>query len=82
MGTQIIDYAFFSFIGAVGLKKTQGEGVVPPQGAISLQMQDWTDAINHPEWQRDDRVFWNPDRLYTMYSTYKFSVNREGADMC
>ncbi|KAM3426612.1 hypothetical protein NHJ13734_009359 [Beauveria thailandica] len=65
------------YSGQVQRKKSQGEGSVPPQAAISIQMQDWTDAINHPEWQREDKVIWGPDRLYTMYSTYKFSVTRD-----
>jgi aldose 1-epimerase len=57
---------------------SSGEHVpVPRHAAVSLQMQDWTDAINHPEWQREDRVIWGTDRLYTMYSTYKFSVRKD-----
>lgn len=70
--------------GEIPLKKSQveegsqgGRVPVPRHAAVSLQMQDWTDAINHPEWQREDRVIWGTDRLYTMYSTYKFSVKRD-----
>lgn len=46
----------------------------PHHAAISLQMQDWTDAVNHPEWQRDSKIFWGTHQLYTTYSTYAFSV--------
>lgn len=65
--------------GIVSLKKTQqaGKPAVGKHAAISLQMQEWTDAVNHPEWQREDRVFWGSDRLYTMSASYKFSVKRE-----
>lgn len=69
--------------GETSLKKSQMDSdsqervPVPRHAAVSLQMQDWTDAINHPEWQREDRVIWGTDRLYTMYATYKFSVDRK-----
>ncbi|KAH7310215.1 putative aldose 1-epimerase family protein [Rhexocercosporidium sp. MPI-PUGE-AT-0058] len=62
--------------GTMQLKKGQGGTDVPQYAAVSLQMQDWTDAVNHPEWQRDDKIFWGTDRLYVTYSTYKFSVNQ------
>jgi len=39
-------------------------------------MQDWTDAVNHPEWQRNEKVIWGTDRLYVTYSTYRFSVKK------
>ncbi|KAL2833068.1 putative aldose 1-epimerase family protein [Aspergillus pseudoustus] len=60
--------------GPVSLKGTQGTGVVPPSGAISLEMQDWTDGINNPEWQRRGKTVWGMDRLYTTYSSFKFTV--------
>jgi aldose 1-epimerase len=49
-------------------------GPVPQFAGISLQMQDWQDAINHPEWQRESKIIWGTNRIYTTYSTYKFSV--------
>ncbi|KAI1759406.1 putative aldose 1-epimerase family protein [Hypoxylon sp. FL1150] len=59
--------------GEVGLKKNQGRGKVPTNGAISLEMQDWPDAVNHPEW-RNRKTIWGMDGLYTSFATYKFSV--------
>lgn len=63
-----------SLKGAMTLKENQGKVEAPQFAAVSLQMQDWTDAINHPEWQRESKIFWGTHQLYTTYSTYKFSV--------
>lgn len=62
-------------VGTVVLKKTQGRGNVPQHGAISLEMRDWPDAVNHPEWT-NRRTMWGMDGLYTSFATYKFSVKR------
>ncbi|KAH7409667.1 galactose mutarotase-like domain-containing protein [Cadophora sp. MPI-SDFR-AT-0126] len=62
--------------GSIPLKKKQGNGTYPMFAGISLQAQDWTDAINHPEWQRDDKIIWGPDRCFIAYSTFKFSVQK------
>lgn len=62
--------------GAIKLKQGQGKADVPQYAAVSLQMQDWTDAINHPEWQRDSKIFWGTDQLYVTNSKYKFSVEQ------
>lgn len=59
------------------LKKTQGEGIVPQHGAISFEMQDWPDGLNHPEWRREGKTIWGMDGLYTAFSSYRFSVNKE-----
>ncbi|KAB8258818.1 putative aldose 1-epimerase family protein [Aspergillus pseudonomiae] len=59
----------------VPLKRKQGTGIVPEYGAISLEMQDWTDGINNPQWQRESKTVWGMDGLYTTFSTYKFSVD-------
>jgi aldose 1-epimerase len=56
------------------LKCKQGGGKVQKNAAISMQMMDWPDALNHPEWQRDNHVLWGPDRLMTTFSKFKFSV--------
>ncbi|KAK5132878.1 hypothetical protein LTR08_008398 [Meristemomyces frigidus] len=58
------------------LKGRQGGGAVMKNAAISMQMQDWPNALNHPEWQRDDHILWGPDRLMTTFSKFKFSVGR------
>ncbi|KAK8126996.1 aldose-1-epimerase [Apiospora kogelbergensis] len=59
----------------VALKKSQGQGSVPLHGAISLEMQDWPDGLNHPEWRRYNKTIWGMDGLYTTFSTYRFSVD-------
>lgn len=62
-------------VDAIGLKRGQGTGKVPHQGAVSLEVVDWPDAVHHPEW-RDRQSIWGSDNLYTSYSTYKFTVAR------
>jgi len=64
------------YTGSIKLKKGQGKTDVPQYAAVSLQMQDWTDAINHPEWQRDSKIFWGTDQLYVTNSKFKFSVEQ------
>jgi aldose 1-epimerase len=64
--------------GSIKLKPGQGNTDVPQYAAVSLQMQDWTDAVNHPEWQRDSKIFWGTDQLYVTYSKFKFSVEQTG----
>lgn len=58
----------------IQLKKGQGTGPVPVHGAVSLEMQDWPDGVNHPEWL-NRKTIWGMDGLYTSFATYKFSVN-------
>ncbi|KAF3480347.1 aldose 1-epimerase family protein [Arthroderma uncinatum] len=57
------------------LKEGQGGKPVQKNAAISMQMMDWPDALNHPEWQRDKHILFGPDRLMTTFSKFKFSVN-------
>ncbi|KAK3292400.1 galactose mutarotase-like domain-containing protein [Chaetomium fimeti] len=59
--------------GALALKRTQGQGPVPQHGAISLEMRDWPDAVNHPKWT-NRRTMWGMDGLYTSFATYRFSL--------
>ncbi|BCR97997.1 putative aldose 1-epimerase family protein [Aspergillus luchuensis] len=63
--------------GSLQLKKGQGAGNVPRHAAISLEMQDWPDAVHHPEW-RNRKTIWGMDGLYTRFATYKFSVAGKG----
>lgn len=60
--------------GNLTLKAGQGGGKVQKNAAISMQMMDWPDALNHPEWQRDHKILWGPDGLMTTFSKFKFSV--------
>ncbi|KAK2024497.1 putative aldose 1-epimerase family protein [Colletotrichum zoysiae] len=57
------------------LKLGQGGGEIPQHAAISLEMQNWPDSVNHPEWQ-NRKTIWGADGLYTSFATYKFSVER------
>jgi len=45
-----------------------------------MEVEDWIDAINQPEWQREKRNIFGPgDDPYVLQATYKFSVNKEAA---
>jgi aldose 1-epimerase len=70
------DLTLTVLIGPLKLKHTQGEGDVPEHGAISFEMQDWPDGVNHPEW-RNRKTLWGPEDIHTAFSTYKFSVARK-----
>jgi len=59
------------------LKSSQGGGKVRQNAAISMQMMDWPDALNHPEWQREHKILHGPDGLMTTFSSFKFSVARK-----
>jgi aldose 1-epimerase len=45
--------------------------------AVSMEMHNWPDAINHPEWLRGKETIWGTDQLYTTFSTFKFSLDRK-----
>ncbi|KAH8692265.1 hypothetical protein BGW36DRAFT_431486 [Talaromyces proteolyticus] len=61
----------------VPLKRTQGVGEVPLFGAVSMKMQDWSDGINNPEWQRSGKTVWGMDGLYTTFSSFRFTVDQQ-----
>ncbi|KAK9439894.1 Glycoside hydrolase-type carbohydrate-binding, subgroup [Metarhizium brunneum] len=58
----------------LALKAAQGGAKVGKNAAISMQMMDWPDALHHPEWQRESRILYGPDRMMTSVSKFKFSV--------
>ncbi|KAF1986089.1 galactose mutarotase-like protein [Aulographum hederae CBS 113979] len=65
--------------GTLTLKETQGlddrPRVVEKYGCVVMEVQDWIDGINNPEWQRDSRQIFGPeDEPYVLEATYKFSV--------
>lgn len=62
---------------SVRLKKDHGGQLAPELAAVSMEMQNWPDAMNHPEWQREESTIWGTERLYTTYSRFKFSVSQE-----
>jgi len=69
--------------GSVALKSTQGlfdnperPRVVPQYGCIVVEVQDYIDAINHPEWGREKKQIFGPgDDPYVLQASYKFSLN-------
>jgi len=70
--------------GSLALKKTQGffndpkhPRTVQQHGCIVMEVQDWIDAINHPEWHRNDRQIFGPESSpYVLEARYDFSVKK------
>ncbi|KAJ4360568.1 uncharacterized protein N0V89_001134 [Didymosphaeria variabile] len=66
--------------GSLPIKSTQGyEGrprVVEKYGCVVMEVEDWIDGINHPEWQREKKQIFGPgDDPYVLEAKYVFSVN-------
>lgn len=74
--------------GGVPLKKTQGlfddpefPRTVPKWGCMAVEVQDWIDGINHPEWERDSKQFFEPGgEPYVLQASYRFSVEGTESD--
>ncbi|ORX95099.1 galactose mutarotase-like domain-containing protein [Clohesyomyces aquaticus] len=67
--------------GTLPIKSTQGldsrPRVVEQYGCIVMEVEDWIDAINRPEWQREKRNIFGPDDPpYVLEAQYKFSVKK------
>lgn len=46
-------------------------------GCVVMEVEDWIDAINQPEWQRSRRNIFGPgDDPYVLEATYNFSLNK------
>ncbi|KIW07633.1 hypothetical protein, variant [Verruconis gallopava] len=68
--------------GSLALKNTQGffddpsrPRVVEQYGCIVMEVEDWIDGINQPEWQRDKKQIFGPDDPeYSLEAIYRFSV--------
>ncbi|KAH9862625.1 hypothetical protein IAQ61_010043 [Plenodomus lingam] len=65
--------------GTIPLKSTQGlEGrsaVVPKNGCVVMEVQDWIDAINQPEWQREKKQIFGPGGpSFSLEASYVFST--------
>jgi len=42
-----------------------------------MEVEDWIDAINQPEWQRSKKNIFGPDDdPYVLEAIYSFSVNK------
>lgn len=53
--------------------------MVPQYGCVVLEVQDWIDGINHPEWGREDKQIFRPGGdPYVLRAAYVFGV--EGSD--
>lgn len=54
--------------------------VVEQYGCVVLEVEDWIDGINHPEWGRADRQVFSPGGdPYVLQASYVFSVNASTA---
>lgn len=69
--------------GSVALKRTQGlfgvedrPRVIEKNGCVVLEVQDWIDGINHPEWGREKRQVFGPqDGPYVLRARYVFGLD-------
>ncbi|KAI9692057.1 MAG: hypothetical protein M1820_009560 [Bogoriella megaspora] len=69
--------------GTFAIKETQGfhDGsrprTVQKYGCVVLEVEDWIDGINQPEWGRDSRQIFGPgDDPYVLQAIYNFSVKK------
>ncbi len=54
--------------------------VVEKYGCVVLEVEDWIDAVNHPEWQRAARHVFGPGGdPYVLQASYVFSVDSTSA---
>lgn len=69
------------YLGSLPVKSTQGTDVrrsVPAYGCIVMEVEDWVDAINQPEWQRSKKQIYGPsDDPYVLRAKYVFSANKK-----
>lgn len=69
--------------GSMALKSTQGilddpdfPRTIPKYGCVVMEVEDYIDAINQPEWQREKKQIFGPgDDPYVLQASYRFSVN-------
>lgn len=65
--------------GSMALKQTQGtptQRTIPQYGCIVMEVEDWIDAINQPEWGRADKQIFGPSsEPYVLQASYRFSLN-------
>jgi len=69
--------------GSVALKNTQGlfdvpgrPRVIPQFGCLVLEVQEWIDGINNPQWGREKKQIFEPSGdPYVLQASYRFSVN-------
>jgi len=69
--------------GTMALKSTQGlydnpkfPRTIPKYGCVVMEVQDWIDGINNPQWQRGSRQIIEPGGdPYVVQASYRFSIN-------
>lgn len=69
--------------GTMPLKQTQGLSnnpdfprVIPQYGCVVMEVEDYIDAINQPEWNRDKKQIFGPGGdPYVLQARYRFSVD-------
>jgi aldose 1-epimerase len=69
--------------GSMALKQSQGlfdnpnfPRTIPKYGCVVLEVQDYIDGINHPEWKRGKKQIFEPGGdPYVLQASYRFSVN-------
>lgn len=67
----------------IPIKSTQGffddpnrPRTVGNYSCLVMEVEDWIDAINQPEWQRSKKQIFGPgDDPYVLQAIYKFSIN-------
>ena len=70
--------------GSLPLQSTQGifgdeenfPRTIPQYGCVVLEVQDWIDGVNHPEWGREAKHVFSPGGdPFVLRAKYKFSVH-------
>lgn len=67
----------------MALKSTQGlfgnasrPRTIQQYGCVVLEVEDWIDSINQPEWGRSKKNIFGPgDDPYVLQASYRFSLN-------
>jgi aldose 1-epimerase len=70
--------------GTLPLKRSQGHfdndkfpRTVQKYGCVVMEVQDYIDGINHPEWFRTNKQIFGPgDEPYVLQARYTFSVDK------
>jgi aldose 1-epimerase len=71
--------------GTLTLKKSQGifddadfPRTIPQYGCVVLEVQDYIDGINHPEWMRGPKQIFRPGGdPYVLQARYSFSIDTD-----
>jgi aldose 1-epimerase len=71
--------------GTTPLKKTQGffgdakhPRTIQKYGCLVMEVQEWIDGINHPEWGRMEKQVFGPGEgnPFVLKASYRFSVEK------